>query len=187
MQYNVAQLLRAPTGTVRRREIDEPAAEVQALLDGDGIRAHGPLQGSVTLMQTTDSILVTGALETTVELVCDRCLTPFETEVTLQMEENFRPTIDVESGAALPPVKGEELATLIDEQHILDLSEVVRQMILLEAPMHPVCRPDCKGLCPRCGQNLNEGQCDCETEIVDPRWSKLQSLLDDMSEVEGVS
>jgi uncharacterized protein len=186
MQYNVAQLLRAQTGAIRHHEIDEPAEDVQVLLDGDGVSAHGPVQGTVTLMRTTDGILVTGQLTTTVQLTCDRCLEPFEETVTLELEESFRPTIDIDSGAALPPIKGEELATLIDEHHILDLSEVVRQMILLATPMHPVCRPDCKGLCPQCGQNLNEGQCDCEIQIADPRWSKLQALLDDM-EVEQVS
>ncbi len=187
MQYNVAQLLRAQTGTKRDHKIDEPAEEVQALLDGDGVGARGPLHGTVRLIRTIDGILVTGTLETTIELTCDRCLDPVEAKVTLDLQENFRPTIDINSGAALPPVKGEELATLIDKQHTLDLSEVVRQLILLETPMHPVCRPDCRGLCPRCGQNLNERQCDCETESVDPRWAKLQSLLDDTTEVESVS
>lgn len=179
MRYNVAQLLRAPTGTTRTRDVDEPVDDVQALLDGDGVNARGPVQGAVTLMRTTDGILVTGTLETSLELMCDRCLDTFEVPVKIELEENFRPTIDINSGAALPPVKGEELATLIDEHHILDLSEVVRQGILLATPMHPVCRPDCAGLCPRCGQNLNEGQCNCETDTVDPRWSKLQGLLDD--------
>lgn len=177
MQYNVAQLLRAPTGTSRRRDVDEPASEVQVLLDADGVKVHSPLQGHITLMRITDGILVTGTLGITLELTCDRCLDAFDISVQVVLEENFRPTIDIKSGAALPRVSGEEFETLIDEQHILDLSEVVRQGILLAAPMHPVCRLDCAGLCPQCGQNLNEGECDCETEVLDPRWSKLQSLL----------
>lgn len=181
MQFNVAQLLRASTGTVRDRDIDAAAGEVQMLLEGEGVAACGPLQGTVTLMRTTDGILVTGTLETALELVCDRCLNTFEVPIEIELEEGFRPTVDIDSGATLPPVKGEERATLIDEHHILDLSEVARQMILLAAPMHPICQPDCAGLCPRCGKNLNEGECECETETVDPRWSKLQTLLDEMN------
>ncbi len=180
MQYNVAQLLRAPMGTTRHYEVEEPASELQPVLDGDGVRVCSPVRGSVTLMHTTDGILVTGTLETTLELVCDRCLDPFEVPVQIELEENFRPTIDIKSGAALPRVAGEEVATLIDEHHILDLLEVVRQDALLAAPMHPVCRPDCAGLCPQCGQNLNEGPCDCEVDTIDPRWSKLQALLSEM-------
>lgn len=179
MQYNVAQLLRAPTGTARHYDVDEPAAELQAMLDGDGVQVQRPIRGTVSLMRTTDGILVTGTLETTVGLVCDRCLDPFEAPVMIELEESFQPTIDIKSGAALPRVAGEELATLIDEHHILDLLEVVRQGTLLAAPMHPVCRPDCAGLCPQCGQNLNEGQCDCEVETADPRWMKLKMLLDE--------
>jgi uncharacterized protein len=152
---------------------------VQALLDDEDMKATGPLQGTVTFMRTTDGILVTGKSRLMLELVCERCLNSFEVPVELELVETFRPTVDIRSGAPLPPVKGEELETLIDEQHVLDLAEVVRQMILLATPMYPVCRPDCAGLCPRCGQNLNEGQCDCTIEVTDPRWSKLQTLLDE--------
>lgn len=181
MQFNVAQLLRAPTGTSRHYEVDEPAGELQPLLDTDGIDVTSSIQGTVTLMRTTDGILVTGMLETTLKLGCDRCLEPFEVPVEVELEENFRPTIDIRSGAALPRIAGEELATLIDEHHILDLAEVLRQGTLLAAPVHPVCRPDCAGLCPQCGKNLNEGPCDCEIDTIDPRWSKLQSLLGETS------
>lgn len=180
MQYNVAQLLLAPTGTTRHYDVDEPAREVQTLLDGDGVVVRHALQGAITLMHTTDGILVLGTLTTALELACDRCLEPFEVPVHVELEETFRPSIDIKTGAALPSVQGEEVATLIDKKHILDLSEVVRQDILLAAPMHPVCRPDCAGLCPQCGQNLNEGQCDCDVEAIDPRWSKLKLLLDQM-------
>lgn len=177
MQFNVAQLLRASTGTSRRYEVNEPASELQALLDIDDVRVRSPIQGVVTLMRTTEGILVTGTLETALELVCDRCLDPFEIPVRVELEESFRPIIDIRSGAVLPRIAGEELATLIDEHHILDIAEVVRQRTLLAIPAHPVCRPDCAGLCPQCGQRLNEGQCQCENETIDPRWSKLQALL----------
>ncbi len=180
MQFNVAQLLRAPTGASRHYEVDEPASELQALLDGDGITLRSPIHGAVTLMHTTEGILVTGILDIIVETTCDRCLELFEVPVEIELEETFRPSIDIKSGAALPRVAGEELATRIDEHHILDLLEVVRQDTLLAIPMHPVCQPNCAGLCPQCGQNLNEGQCDCEIDTIDPRWSKLQSLLSEI-------
>ncbi len=180
MQYNVAQLLQSPTGAVRRYAIDEPASEVQVLLREDNISVEGPLHGDVTFMRSTDGILVMGHLDLTVALVCDRCLETFQHAIALDLEETFRPTIDIRTGATLPRVQGEETATLISAQHILDLSEVVRQGILLAAPMHPVCRLECVGLCPQCGQNLNEGPCDCKTETIDPRWAKLQALLNEM-------
>ena len=65
----------------------------------------------------------------------------------------------------------------IDEHHILDLTEAVRQYALLALPMKPLCRQDCAGLCPTCGHNLNQGGCGCPPQGPDPRWSGLNKLL----------
>jgi uncharacterized protein len=76
--------------------------------------------------------------------------------------------------------KGEdEEAFSIDRNHIVDLSELIRQTLLVNLPLQPLCRAECAGLCPQCGKNLNEGPCDCPTETVDPRFAALESLLDD--------
>ena len=71
----------------------------------------------------------------------------------------------------------EEEALLIDERHMLDLSEVVRQYILLQREQYPLCDEACAGLCPVCGQNLNEGPCGCRDVSEDPRWAALRELL----------
>jgi len=59
----------------------------------------------------------------------------------------------------------------------VDLTEEIRQCLLLELPMKPLCRTDCKGLCPQCGHNRNEGPCSCRTEEPEDPWEKLRSLL----------
>jgi uncharacterized protein len=58
----------------------------------------------------------------------------------------------------------------------LEFNDSLRELILMEVPMKPVCRLDCRGLCPQCGANLNAGQCACPVEEADPRWAKLQAL-----------
>jgi uncharacterized protein len=63
----------------------------------------------------------------------------------------------------------------IDGHHIIDMTEAVRQYILLTTPMKPLCREDCAGLCPVCGHNLNQGPCSCPPQGVDPHWAKLYS------------
>ncbi|MBN1225748.1 MAG: DUF177 domain-containing protein, partial [Deltaproteobacteria bacterium] len=63
------------------------------------------------------------------------------------------------------------------KEGIIDLTEVVREQILLAVPMIPICKEDCKGLCPYCGQNLNQCKCVCAGKTIDPRWSKLQNLV----------
>jgi uncharacterized protein len=81
----------------------------------------------------------------------------------------------VVSGISLP-VSQEPGGFIIDEHHILDLTEAIRQYALLALPMKPLCQESCAGLCPSCGHNLNQGACNCPPEAGDPRWSELNEL-----------
>ncbi len=169
MRYSVAQLLKEHTGATRHYEVSE---DIRGL--DPEIQPRQPLTGDVTFMRTVDGILATGHLRTVVEMECSRCLRAVVVPVDFDVEETFLPTIDVVTGHALPIPEDVDPAALIDEHHILDLSEVIRQDILLALPVRPLCREDCLGLCPVCGQNWNEGTCDCETAEPDPRWAGLE-------------
>lgn len=174
-QFNVAQLLKQPTGA--RRVYDIAADDVPPL--DEAVKVVAPYQGQVRLTRIGTGVLVTGELQTTVELECTRCLATLLREMRFEVEEEFRPTLDITSGTSLPMDPDQDTATLIDEHHILDLAEVVRQDLLLSLPPSPVCRPDCRGLCPYCGQNRNEGSCDCRIEEVDPRWAGLKASFEE--------
>jgi uncharacterized protein len=126
-------------------------------------------------MLTGDGILAQGDLSAELTLPCSRCLEPVAVPIDVELEEVFTPTIDVITGQAIK-LEEDDRALWIDEHHILDLSEVLRQDVLVAVPMHPVCREDCRGLCSTCGQNLNEGSCNCAPE-PDPRWASLAALL----------
>ena len=173
MRYNVAQLLKGPTGARRQYDLKEESGNLDPELEP--IR---PLLGTVTLMRTSQGILVTGKLRTALQVTCRRCLEPCSTEVELNLEEEFHPTVRI-AEAVLDEVPDEEYdeALLIDEHHTLDLSEVIRQGLWLAIPMESLCRPDCAGLCPHCGGNLNAGECQCDQIPTDPRWAALQALL----------
>ncbi len=173
MEYNVAQLLKEQSGGMREHHLHEDIVS----LDPD-IKPLSALDGSIQLIRTSDGILARGALHASVELVCSRCLEPFAMPVRFIVEEEFHPTIDITTGASLPRVDEDEAATKIDGHHILDLTEVVRQDILLAIPPYPVCRNQCAGLCPKCGNNWNEGPCDCKDDDIDPRMEKLKTLLE---------
>jgi len=152
MQFNVSQLLREPVGSKRSYEINYSPEEAEY---------NHPVSGKVEFTYTNRSILVCGSLKTETELVCSRCLISFKYPVTIKLEEEYFPTIDVYSGNEVPvPDKIENFT--IDQHHILDLTEAVRQYTLLNTPMSPVCKPDCAGLCPQCGKNLNQGTCQCK-------------------------
>jgi uncharacterized protein len=100
----------------------------------------------------------------------------FSYPVPVEFEEEYFPVVDVVSGRSLS-LTDEPGCFTIDEHHILDLTEAVRQYALLALPMKTLCRQDCAGLCPTCGRNLNQGGCDCPPQSVDPRFSKLSNLL----------
>jgi uncharacterized protein len=103
---------------------------------------------------------------------CRRCLKPLSGELSCEVREVYRPR---DSGEAddddeeTYPLKGE----------MLDLQPLVRDALLLELPMAPLCRPECRGLCPTCGADLNDGNCACPPPAGDPRWSVLDSLRHD--------
>lgn len=174
MIYNVAQLLKAPVGTVQRVALD-PADALR--LDEEQVRLAGTVEGSLRLHRTNQGILADGMVTAPVELRCDRCLELFTTTATFALREEFYPTVDVTTGISLPPAEN-ELVFPINQNHLLDTREAIRQNLLLALPMRALCREDCAGLCPRCGQNWNEAACDCEPEAEDERFAALRDLLD---------
>ncbi len=165
MQINVSQLLKESIGTTRDYGVGE---RIDISDNGD----TSLIEGKISLLRTLRGILVKGVLNTGVELNCSRCLSLFHCPVSLNIEEEYIPVVDVESGAPLSPAEDSASFT-IDEHHILDLNEAIRQYTLLTIPIKPLCSDDCAGLCPNFGHNLNQGHCDCPMPEPDPRWSKL--------------
>ncbi len=152
---NVAQLLKGPTGTIRRIEIDELDRDLAAEL-----HLVAPTRGHLRLMRTKAGILVTGTLVQQVEETCARCLEAFTREQVIQINDEFVPVIDVFTGLPAPePIDAD--AFQLTPNHLLDLNEAIRQYAILEDPIQPLCSPDCKGLCVDCGANLNLGPCGC--------------------------
>ena len=168
MEINVAQLLKSSIGTEREYEI---SGNIDILGDG----TFCSVDGKVNLVRTDRGILARGLLVTGVGLTCGRCLSPFRCPLTINIEEEYFPTIDIITGARLTQPDEPEHFT-IDERHILDLTEAVRQAAVLAMPMKPLCSPECAGLCPGCGQNLNLGPCQCPPSQGDERWAVLQTL-----------
>jgi uncharacterized protein len=168
MEINVSQQLKASIGNVREYEISDVA-------DILGIGLSTLVEGKVKLIRTNRGILVQGTLKTKLPVECSRCLKTFDDTLTFKLEEEFFPVIDVNTGTPLE-IPEDPASFKIDEHHILDLNEAIRQNALLAIPMKPLCREDCAGLCTQCGKDLNKGQCDCSEEAIDPRWSKLVQL-----------
>ena len=170
-RFNVAQLLQELVGATRRYDLDDDYLDLD---DGQRIR-H--IKGNIRLTRTQNGVLADVDPHGYLEAECGRCLDQVEQPLDFPFSEEFYQTVVVNTGARLP--KPEDPDTfLIDEAHKLDLGEAMREYALLSVPMLPLCREDCKGLCPQCGSNLNEGPCDCDTDEVDDRLAALKQLLD---------
>lgn len=179
MLYNVAQLLKEGIGAVRQYEL------VGDLYDVDD-NNPGPvhLEGRVRLLRTVRGVLVTGQAHAKATLTCRRCLEPAQTEFDFEIEEEFIPSVDVETGVHLSLTEEDSEELAIDEHHILDLTEVLRQYVVINGTGSGLCRPACQGLCPMCGQNLNQGPCGCDTARRDSRLAGLAQLLESQDPVE---
>lgn len=173
MLFNVSGLIQEGIGATRRHE-------VEGFLESEA-GAPEPVSGNVELLRTKAGVLVRASLSLAVQETCSRCLQPLQEAVAIAFEEEFQTTVDLQNGEAQDEDL-DESAFLIDQNHMLDLSEAVRQYREASALMQPLCRPDCLGLCHECGMDLNAGQCECRSGPIDTRWAALSGLL---SETEG--
>lgn len=163
--------MKEPVGSVRRFEVDEPLEAAS-----EGFEPVSPVTGTVRLMRTNDGILATADLGLTVRLQCGRCLGDVEMPVKLHIEEEYKPTLNMQTGVAIKYDPDDD-SFRIDDHHILDLTEAVRQYALTALPMLPLCEEECRGLCPTCGRNRNEGDCDCPSAPIDSPFAVLQGLF----------
>jgi uncharacterized protein len=125
--------------------------------------------------QVVEDIRVQAEYAGRVRVPCARCLEPVEHALGGKFDLIFRPQ-GIEDGPDDHSISTSETEIGYYQKSGLVLEDVVREQVLLSLPARTLCRQDCKGLCPRCGQNLNSGACACETAPADPRWSALSDL-----------
>ncbi|MBI4220789.1 MAG: DUF177 domain-containing protein [Chloroflexi bacterium] len=160
MRFNVAGLLRATVGATRDYEL-EPATVVD---DSDRFEnVHGP----VHMLRTDRGVLVQARIEATGMDICSRCLTPISTEINARIEEEYYP-INPFPGAGFdyehPENTGglDDTVFMVDDRNEIDLTEAARQALLSARPMAPLCKANCKGICPVCHIDRNIEECSCE-------------------------
>lgn len=116
-------------------------------------------------------VRLTGTLTTRLRETCSRCLETVEREREIPIDLRFEPDLD-------PWDEGPGLYVLDANQEELEIGPALREELLLALPDYPLCKPECRGLCPQCGTDLNEGECGCVDEHGDPRWESLRRQLE---------
>ena len=143
----------------------ETAAEALGVSEADA-RFQGPLIVEGTLENTGGLFRVSGEILATRAFVCDRCLAEVEARERYPFTEDFH-----RDGAA------DDMDVNAFGEEGIDLAPLVRDVVIAAIPIRNLCRLDCKGLCPKCGADLNQDDCGCDREVVDPRIEVLKELM----------
>lgn len=138
-------------------------------------RVTGPVAIGGIAIKTSEGVALTGRLSGSVEIECDRCLEAVERPFDIELDLEFAPTEQLEGDANLE-LHSEDMKVDAIEGSQIDLVQIAREQILLDLPQQFFCKDDCKGLCEKCGTNLNLKDCDCEDDEIDPRWAGLKGL-----------
>lgn len=162
-------------GLHRAYELTGPFAE-QALAGTEVDAGQSTVSAAVDLYRTGHEVVARGKVNGQLVALCSRCASPAQLKLDSSMQIVFLPR-----GSEVPDVEDDEVAAeqpdvVHYDDETIDLAETLREELLLALPLAPLCREDCKGLCPRCGTDLNEGPCDCLVETKDDRWSRLKNL-----------
>ena len=135
---------------------------------GNSYPVSEPVKAEGTVRNTAGVLMMKGEISTCIHGVCDRCASPFDREV-------FFP-IDVVLVTEFADEENEDEWVFPLEGDSADLDDIVRTVFVLNLDSKLLCKEDCKGVCCRCGKNLNDGPCNCQKEL-DPRFAALQQLL----------
>lgn len=146
-------------------------------LEDERVSLAAPLRVELRARRKGEEVILRGSVAGEVEVACDRCLRAVRSPLAAEFEYDFTP----QDAARETEDEGRELhaedfnRAVYDESQI-DMDALVREQVLLETPSRAICDEPCKGLCAKCGANLNEQDCGCAHEEIDPRWSALAGL-----------
>lgn len=173
MKVSVAALLKQPMGEkvafhVAEATID-PRGENAGLLEAD-ITA---IDADIEATHTDPGALLEGHARATVAQECARCLRPIGSAVEARFAEQYYARLHVETGQPMPRPPRD--AKTIGSDFLIDLTPLLREEVILATPQAPLCRPDCRGLCPACGRDMSDSPHVHEVE-PDERWSALRDL-----------
>jgi DUF177 domain-containing protein len=151
-------------GASRTVHVVEPVSGLR--LELAAVPDDSPIRADLLLESVAEGILASGPVSGRLSLSCARCLNSFEDGIAVAVQELFSPGADA---------GGEEYP--LSPSGEIDIEPMVRDAVLLSIPFSPLCRPDCRGLCERCGGDRNLEECTCGPEPADPRWAALDQLF----------
>jgi len=144
--------------------------------EGEAYRVVAPVHLDFDIQKDKEKFRLVGTVRTELEQPCSRCLEPFRMPVDASFDLRFLPASEMAADDERE-VQDDDLDTSYYRDDQIDVNELLREQFYLALPMKPLCRDDCKGLCPYCGTNLNLEQCECQVRWEDPRLAGLKALM----------
>jgi uncharacterized protein len=160
VEVDVRDLVDRP-GSYRTVHVEEPIEGLETELAR--VPVDRPVEAELLMESVVEGVLASGPVTGTMRLSCARCLKPFDGTFEVEVQELFAK--DAQPDQDEYPL----------QEGFLDVEPMLRDVVVTAMPFAPLCRPECAGLCPRCGADLNEGPCRCEPN-VDVRWSALSEI-----------
>jgi len=149
--------------------------QMTALGDAESFTVVVPAELAFDIYKDKDQFRLIGRVKTTLELLCSRCLEAFTLPVDSEFDLRYQPHSQ-NTGEGEREVEEDDLTTAFYRNDEVDLGQLMIEQFYLALPMKPLCRPDCKGLCPTCGVNWNRDTCTCANNWEDPRLAALKAF-----------
>ena len=143
---------------------------------GQDFSVSAPVEFTAEVSKDEKKVRLAGRVTSTLSADCSRCLEPFAIPVNASFDALLLPA-STDAAEEEREVQAEDLGVSYYRDDTIDLGELMREQFYLALPMKPLCRPDCRGLCPVCGINRNHESCTCQPEWVDPRLEGLKRFI----------
>ena len=170
MNLDLTQFRQPETDVARRYDPEEFEGRTSQF------KVVTPVDLRFTVHKDKGRFRLAGRVATVLEQTCSRCLEPFRQTIDAPFDVRYLPQSET-TGSAEREVEEDDLSDAFYRDEQIDLRQLMEEQFYLALPMKPLCREDCKGLCPTCGANLNETTCKCQVRWEDPRLASLKALM----------
>ncbi len=150
--------------------------ELEENISIEGYSFSSPVKAQLAVNKTANEVMVTGSYSVELELECSRCLQGVKQAQEFPISVVYHPADEI--GSEKHGLHDDEMDMGFYSGEELELQELITEQILLNVQMKPLCKEECKGICPKCGIDLNHGTCACVQKEIDPRLEVLKKLLD---------
>lgn len=149
--------------------------DLKDVIQSDVVKIVSPVKSVLRMDKVEEDVIVRGALSADVDLECSRCLNHFQAHIASQVDVVYHPVRDI-AKSEQHELKGDELDTVFYSDDQIETDDLLREQLILNLPMKPLCSQDCKGFCSQCGADLNISGCGCKTKETDSRFDVLKKL-----------